>query len=629
MYLGICAIGILAVALSSTLQVDGGTIEVDNTNNVFLLDGKPFKYVGGSIHYFRLPNEYWRDRLRRIKLLGFNVVSTYIEWSLHEIEPGVYDFEGDKDFEKFVRTAQEEGLYVLIRPGPYLSSERDFGGFPGWLLNINPNMVVRTMDSAFIYYLERWLTVAFERINPLLYGNGGPILMVQVENEYGNYPINDRKYLTWLGNFMRSQVGEKALLYQTDNFNANALSKSHLPDVLSTVDFGCSGASMANRFSALRALQPHGPLVNSEFYTGEIFFWSHPRHYTSVQTVIDTMKLMLNANVSFNLYTVYGGTNFGFRAGGGLATTYYYDIPLTEFGDLTEKYTAIRNLLRQYNWTVGSDEEIANISYVPKGSYGTVSLQPAVSLLDSPVGYQPVSTPYPLHMEAFKQYYGFIAYSHVIKTPLQDPSVLNVFARDRSIVLVDNEPIAQLVYTKTNTTSLPPSVKQGSKLTILVENQGRKYWGLFDDVIKGISGNVTIDGQVLQDWETVNYPMEPDDVKKVETLASSNALAKTIRPPAFYTANFTIPFPPKVNPDGTPQAPYQTCLDMTGWGKGFVWINGHNLGRYWYVGPQMTLYVPGVWLKPVPQVNTITIFELHYVNPDLTVNFVPEHIYIA
>lgn len=623
MWLALLA-GLLTQSSSIIPQVQGRNFEVDFQNDTFLMDGAPFKYISGSIHYFRMPHEYWEDRLKKARLLGLNVISTYVEWSLHEPEPGVFNFEGDADVAQFINLAKEQGFHVILRPGPYICAEREFGGFPAWLLKKNPNMKFRTSDPTFLSYVEKWYDELFKHIKPLLYGNGGPIITVQIENEYGNYPMHDKKYLEFLRDLSSRHVENKAVLFTTDNHRLTPVTYGRIPGVFSTIDFASSDANATTMFANLRSIQPRGPLVNSEYYPGWFTFWGQKFYRLNTQRIIRSMESMLDAKVNFNFYMVYGGTNYGFTAGangyksgtGYQITSYDYDAPISEDGDLTDKFMAIRNSLKKYGWPVGSDEEIEKNKKSPKGDYGVVRLSPVAPLLQSSIASITATTKQPKNMEALDQGYGFIAYTHEEPLDLHLPTTLDVTARDRTLVIVDNETVA--VLENQNTKVVIPARSKTSKLTLLVENLGRRNAGRLTDVIKGIVSDVKVNDQVLYDWETTTFSLTKEDITKVE----SQQKHSRVYCPAFFSSTFSTP----ANANQT--HPLDTFVDMSGWGKGVVFVNGRNLGRYWNIGPQRTLYVPGVWLKPSPELNRVTVLELHATNADQSVHFVNKPIFL-
>lgn len=592
--------------------------EVDYVNNQFLKDCKPFRYVSGSFHYFRTPKAYWTDRLKKIRAAGLNAITTYIEWSLHEPSPGVYDFTGEKDIAYFLRLAQKENLLVILRPGPYICTERDFGGYPSWLLSMDVNMKLRTTDKSHIKHVHCWLKTLMPILQPYLYGNGGPVIMIQVENEYGSYFACDKNYTTWLRDIFHSYIGKNAVLFTTDGYSKKCLTCGPIANVLATVDFG-PGTNVKKGFQALRNYQPHGPLVNSEYYEGHLTHWSENIVSANVTKIVGTLKNLLNANASLNFYMFAGGTNFGFTSGANLSpqylpviTSYHYDAPISEAGDLTKKYYAIKDVLKTYL-------PVPNIHIPPimrKGRYGKVILKPKVSLFNAPYETHRVKSVYPLTFESLNQSYGFMLYEKVLEGKYSDPAILSIpRLHDRAIVYLNKRAVCILSRTQ-NVTSMPLMVRTGQTLHLLVENQGRVNYGDFKDP-KGILSNVSLSRVVLMNWTITGYPL--NNITLIEDLPSFENKTNII-PPAFYTGKFRIP-------ESEPE-PLDTFINLNGWGKGVVFINKFNLGRYWpTTGPQITLYVPGCYLQPYPNENIVTILELEYAQSDYTVNFIPAPIF--
>ncbi|XP_029345833.1 beta-galactosidase, partial [Acyrthosiphon pisum] len=371
-----------------TPKVAERTFIVDHERNEFLKDGQVFRYVSGSLHYFRVPKPYWKDRIKKMKAAGLNAVSTYVEWSLHEPYPGVYNFEDNADLEYFLKLVQDEGMYLLLRPGPFISAERDFGGFPFWLLNVVPKNGLRTNDPSYKYYIAKWFDILMPKIVPFLYGNGGNIIMVQVENEYGFYYACDHQYMIWLRDLYKSYIKSKALLYTTDMCGDSYFKCGTVADVYATVDFGPWNTDVNQCFQHMKEFQNGGPLVNSEYYTGWGYYWGSPLQFISSDIFLSAMKEMLALNVSFNIYPFHGGTNFGFTTGSAkksnehfkpTKTSYDFTAPLNEAGDPTEKYFKIQKLLKETNFLVSND-----ISPVPapKGYYGTLKMQHLVSIFE-------------------------------------------------------------------------------------------------------------------------------------------------------------------------------------------------------------------------------------------------------
>lgn len=603
---------------AQTVITKGRSFEIDYDNNQFLKDGLPFSYVSGEMHYFRIPKAYWRDRLEKLKAAGCDTVCTYVEWSLHEPSPGNYHFTGEQDISEYFNIAQELGLNVILRPGPYICAERDFGGYPAWLLTKNPKMKLRTSDPTHTFFVAKWFKVLMEKIRPHLYGNGGNIIMVQVENEYGSYPVHDANYLIWLRDLLRSYIGVAAVLFTTDGPSASMVSRGQIPGVLSTIDFGPTNNTMANMFRELRKIQPNGPLVNSEFYVGWISYWGRPLAQTDTAPIVNTITSLMKNNVSFSMYMIHGGTNFGFTAGSGSdshyiadITSYDYDAPISEAGDLTPKYEAIRDTILK-NRNLSSPLTIEKVK--KKGNYGKLELKPICSLFSCPIGIEYPSSEYPVTFEDLGQRYGFMSYSTFLEIEPQDPSVLQVNVRDRAIVYLDDVEAGTLQYTVINELPLPPRYKKGQRLRLLIENMGRRNYQMLSDCTKGLIDNATVDGSVLKNWEVKGYPFNSEDIAALDDLEPTEKVSF----PGVFRGQFTL----KKN-----EEPLDTFISMENWGKGIVFINEYNLGRYWKVGPQVTLYVPGCYLRKYPANNTVTVVELHYANADASVILVDKPIF--
>ncbi|XP_012223400.1 beta-galactosidase [Linepithema humile] len=584
---------------------------VDYENNQFLLDGKPFRYVSGSFHYFRAPRQYWRDRLRKMRAAGLNAISTYVEWSLHEPEPGQFNWVGDADLVEFLNIAQEEDLLVLLRPGPYICAERDLGGLPYWLLRDEPNIRLRTKDVAFMKHATSYLNQVLEKIKPLLRGNGGPIIMVQVENEYGSYKACDTDYTDMLKDIIIEKIGNKALLYTTDGASASLLRCGFVPGAYATVDFGTS-VNITNSFQSMRLYQPRGPLVNSEFYPGWLTHWGEAFQRIKTEAVTRTLREMLDVGASVNIYMFYGGTNFGFTSGanGGAGayspqlTSYDYDAPLTEAGDPTDKYYAIRDVIGQYLPLPNMTLPVAS----PKGNYGPVLLEPIQKLLDSqsPFVVSLATGEQPKTFEALSVNQGFVLYETDLPSSISDPAILRAKTSDRALVYVDNRLCGTLSRIDKIFT-IPLESPYGRRLNLLVENQGRLNFGNEIHDFKGIS-NVTISGISLSNWTMTGYAFS--DISSLRNLTTVNIESGTLNNgPVFLRGHFTI--------NGQP---LDTYLDTTGWGKGVAFVNGYNLGRYWpLVGPQITLYVPAPYLRTGE--NELIILELEYVSQTRKMKF--------
>nr|CAD7444512.1 unnamed protein product [Timema bartmani] len=605
------------------VQVESQTVttrefRIDYENDQFLLDGESFRYVSGSLHYFRVPRVYWRDRLRKLRAAGLNAVCTYVEWSQHEPSPGVYNFTGELDIIHFFQLAQEEGLHVILRPGPYICAEREMGGFPPWLLTLHPEMKLRSSDSNYQAHVQSWLNSLMTLVQPQLYGNGGPIILVQVENEYGSYFACDYDHTSWLRDQFSSYVGMDAVLFTTDGAGDGYLQCGKIDGVFATVDFG-SGTNVSAAFHAMRNHQAHGPLVNNEFYPGWLSHWDEAYQTVGTNQVTKTLDEILATNASVNLYMFFGGTNFGFMSGANYGskyepqlTSYDYDAPLTEAGDPTDKYFAIREVVGRYLPL----PDLALPEITAKGEYGVVHMFPVVSLLDDEVksglGTPTVIETYPLTFEALGQSYGFVLYETMVPSDTGDPSLLDVNTiGDRALVFLDKVHKGVLSRSR-NITTLSLITKVNQTLQILVENQGRINYGSRINDTKGLLSNVTLDDSKLTQWTMTGFPLS-----SISWLQEQNTknLSETLLLPAFYRGEFQLPENNNLTLD--------TYLDPTGWDKGVAFINGYNLGRYWpRAGPQVTLYVPGSFLHPYPETNTIVLLELEGTPNNLQVKFV-------
>ncbi|KFM82626.1 Beta-galactosidase, partial [Stegodyphus mimosarum] len=301
----------ILVLLTLCSSVFCRSFTVDYENNCFRKDGKPFRYVSGSIHYFRVPAELWHDRIYKMKMAGLNAIQTYVEWSHHEPEPGVYNFDGSYDLPKFLRTAQDLDMLVILRVGPFIDAERDMGGLPYWLLRIDPKMKFRTYDAKYIKYVDRWFGVLAPIIKPFLYNNGGPIITLQIENEYGSTGLCDAQYKSHLRDFFRKQLKNNVVLFTTDGSASSALTCGKTDEVLSTFDFG-TGENVTAKVELLRWHQASGPIINSEFYPGWLDHWGAPHANVNSDSIVKTLTDILAANASVNIYMFHGGTSFGF-----------------------------------------------------------------------------------------------------------------------------------------------------------------------------------------------------------------------------------------------------------------------------------------------------------------------------
>lgn len=552
----------------------------------FLLDGKPFQVISGEMHYARVPRPYWRHRMKLMKAMGLNTLTTYVFWNRHEPKPGQFDFSGNLDLAAYIRMAQEEGLWVILRPGPYICSEWDFGGLPAWLLAA-PDTKVRSTDPRFLAAAERYMKRVGEEVAPLQITRGGPIIMTQVENEYGSFG-DDKEYMSAIRR-MISAAGFDVLLYTADG--ADKLNAGTLPDLLSAINFGASD-SPEKEFAKFSQFRQNVPKMCGEYWVGWFDAWGQPHHSVAAELPAQGLDWMLSHGISVSLYMFHGGTSFGFMNGANKyavytpdISSYDYDSPVDEAGRPTAKFFALRDVIRKYlpaGTILPGLPPSPQMIQIPR-----FQLRESASLfsaLPSPVRSKQVKP-----MEFLGQDYGLILYrTHAAKSgrgklEITDP-------RDYVVVLQGSKRLA-VIDRGLNQSSAEIDVDSGEPLDLLVENMGRVNFGpnLVSER-KGITEKVTLNGEELQDWEIYSLPL--NDILKLSNLKFS---AQVKSGPAFYRGRFDL------------RSTGDTYLDMRGWGKGLVWINGHNLGRYWSIGPQQSLYIPAEWLRK--GFNDVVVFD--------------------
>lgn len=556
--------------------------------NEFTYDGKPVRILSGAIHYFRVVPEYWKDRLLKLKACGLNTVETYVAWNIHEPQKGVFCFEGMADIVKFIETAQELGLLVIVRPGPYICSEWELGGLPAWLLK-EPGIRLRCYNRPYLERVDAFYDVLMEKLKPLLCTNGGPIIAMQVENEYGSYG-NDKKYLDYLRQgFLRR--GVDVLLFTSDGPTDVMLQGGTLPDILKTANFGSRPEEALEK---LREYQQAGPAMCSEYWNGWFDHWGEEHHTRSPEDASETLDKMLQLGFSVNLYMFHGGTNFGFMNGANYndkyeptITSYDDDAPVSEDGELTPKFFAFREVIQRHTG-IPSMELPAPI---PKEAYGKVELKEKQGLFESlPMLSSPVHSPYPLPMEEVGNGLGFILYQTRVIGPRLECDLDIREVHDRAMIYINGKYIDTLYRGDGKNVLKVDFPMEENTLEILVENLGRINYGPYLMDRKGITENVRLDYQFQFDWTI--YPLPLDNIQPIHYTNECHREG-----PVFYRGNFEV------------TEPADTFLYMDGWEKGVAFINGFNLGRYWKIGPQKTLYVPGPLLRKGS--NEIVIFELH------------------
>lgn len=552
------------------------------TNN-FLLDGKPFLIKAGEMHPARVPHQYWADRLRMIHAMGLNTVSIYVFWNALEPREGKFDFTGDNDIAHFVRLAQKEGLWVILRPGPYVCAEWEFGGYPWWLLK-DHDLKVRSQDPRFLAASATYLKKLGEQLAPLQITHGGPIIMVQVENEYGSYG-SDHVYMGKIHD-QEIAAGFDVPFFTADG-GGQMMANGSLPGVLP----GLNGGSGPGIFKEIGKYRPTGPWFVPEFYPGWLDHWGEPHARTGISGLVRETEWKLTNNVSFCYYMVFGGTSFGFMAGANYGghfqpqpTSYDYDAPIDEAGHPTKKYFALREVLAKH---LAPGEKMPEVpATAPVIEIPNLDLTESARLFDN-LG-TPVKSERPLSFEDLDQGYGYVLYRTKISGPA-DATLKIKELRDYAVVYVDGKRVAVLDR-RYHQDSTPLKITGPSAtLDILVENGDRiNYGGQLPYNRKGITESVTLGDHELTGWEMYQFPFA--DVSSLKFKPAAAAAA-----PAAHRGTFEL------------SQVGDTFLDLRGWGKGIVIVNGHNLGRYWYIGPQQTLYCPGVWLKKGR--NEIVVFE--------------------
>ncbi len=562
------------------------TFAIDSV--LFLLDGKPFQIISGEMHYARIPHEYWRHRIQMAKAMGCNTIATYVFWNYHETNEGVFDFKTEnRNLAEYLQIAKEEGMWVLLRPGPYVCAEWDLGGIPPYLLSI-PDIKLRCMDPRYMAAVERYVQNLSAVVKPYLITNGGPVIMVQVENEYGSYG-NDRNYMNAMKNLWVAQ-GIDVPFYTSDGATTYMLEAGSLPGCA----VGLDPCGNMDDYNLARKMNPGVPVFGSEIYPGWLTHWGEEWQRPDTNDLMEQVRFLLYNKISFSLYVLHGGTNFGFYAGansGGSGyqpdvTSYDYDSPINEQGQPTPKYFTIQKEILKYKSTKGKQFKMP--APIPVMEIPEIAMAEFASVWNELP--EPVSSVQPKPFEAYNLYYGFAVY----KTTLighKSGNLTITDLHDYATIFLDGKFVGTIDRSKgENSIKLPASDSKNPVLEIFVEGMGRINFAqqLIDR--KGITERVTLNGMTLMNWEVYCLPMDPAFIAGLVKSSGTNREGK------FFKGTFSL--------DKTAD----TFIDLSNYTKGIVWVNGHNLGRYWNIGPQQRLYCPAPFLKE--GVNEIIVFDL-------------------
>lgn len=564
-------------------------------DNDFILDGKPIQLISGEMHYPRIPREAWRDRIKMAKAMGLNCIGTYVFWNMHEPTKGNYDFEGNSDVAEFVKIAQEEGMWVILRPSPYVCAEWEYGGYPYWLQN-EKGLIIRSKDPNYLSIYRKYILEVGKQLSPLQVHKGGNILMVQIENEYGLYG-NDKEYLE-INRQMFIEAGFDGILFTCDP--EAGMDSGHLPGLLPAFN----GEEEPNHIKDVIRKNHNntGPFYVSEWYPAWYDWWGLPHNTVNPKDKAVFLDKILRGGISINMYMFHGGTSRAFMNGANYyewdtpkfkpqISSYDYDAPLDEAGNPTEKYYIFRNVIQKY---LGKDLPPVPPKK-PSIAVESVSWKKQIDLnnLIQSQNVTSFNSTTPLTFESLNQDYGFVLYRTTISN--YTGGLLNITdLRDYAVVLVNGESVGNIDRMKDQNTIVLKRVNPGKVvLDLLVENLGRINFGeKIDQNLKGITDSVSLNNSVVLNWTMFKLPFKSiDDYKYTKSGNIFNKNSPVLRVGSFNAKSQS-----------------DTYLDLSNWGKGVVFVNGHNLGRYWKKGPQQTIYLPGEWLKAGQ--NEIAVFEL-------------------
>ena len=558
-----------------------GTFEAGK--GTFLLNGEPFVVKAAEIHYPRIPREYWDHRIKMCKALGMNTVCIYIFWNIHEQREGEFDFTGNNDIAAFCKLAQKNGMYVIVRPGPYVCAEWEMGGLPWWLLK-KKDIRLREQDPYFMERVKIFEEKVGEQLAGLTIQKGGPIIMVQVENEYGSYG-EDKPYVSAIRDCLRGIYGKDLALFQCDwssNFTRNGLD-----DLVWTMNFG-TGSHIDNQFRHLKQLRPDSPLMCSEFWSGWFDKWGARHETRPAKDMVAGLDEMLSKGISFSLYMTHGGTSFGHWAGANSpgfqpdVTSYDYDAPINEYGHATPKYHELRNMMQKYTdkKLPSVPKPVAPIITVPE--FKLTEFAPLANGAEKTVNSKDTKT-----FEDLDMGWGTVVYT-VDLPETKNGGTLVADVHDFAQYFINGKYVGKTDRVKNERALTIPATKKGDKLQIVVEGMGRINFGRAIKDFKGIVGDMKLtaeeNGHEVT-WNLKNWSMTtiPDDYQTAVKAFEKKSDNKGTR--GYYRGYFNLK---KVG---------DTFLNFESWGKGQVYVNGHAMGRIWYIGPQQTLFIPGCWLK--------------------------------
>lgn len=563
----------------SPIQKEKHTFSIGD--KTFLLDGKPFLIKAAEMHYTRIPAEYWEHRIQMCKALGMNTICIYAFWNIHEQKEGEFDFKGQNDIAAFCRLAQKHGMYIMLRPGPYVCSEWEMGGLPWWLLK-KKDIKLRTND---VYFLERtklFMNEIGKELADLQVSRGGNIIMVQVENEYGAY-ATDKEYIANIRDIVKGAGFTDVPLFQCDW--SSTFQRNGLDDLVWTINFG-TGANIDAQFKKLQEARPNAPLMCSEFWSGWFDHWGRKHETRDAETMVSGIKDMLDRHISFSLYMTHGGTTFGHWGGANspaysaMCSSYDYDAPISEAGWATPKYYKLREMMMQYADSAQVIPDVpAAYPVIEIPEFELKEVAPLFDNLPEPKLSEDIKP-----MEQFNQGWGTILYRTSLPEVKEGTTLLIDEVHDWAQVYADGKLLGRLDRRRGQNSLVLPSLQKGTRLDILVEAMGRVNFDVAIHDRKGITNKVELltetDKKELKNWEVYSFPVDYDFAE-----SKKYAEGEKLDAPAYYRATFELD---RVG---------DVFLDMQTWGKGMVWVNGKAMGRFWKIGPQQTLFMPGCWLK--------------------------------